>query len=533
MINCDSLSLRFGDRKLFDDVSLRFVAGNCYGLIGANGAGKSTFLKILAGEITPSTGSVTAGPLERIATLQQDHFLYDDVDVIRTVMMGHSELIKVMEEREAIYAKADFGEADGDRAADLEAAFAVLSGWEAESNAAVLLSGLGVPTALHGRTMRDLVDKDKVKVLLAQVLFGNPDILLLDEPTNHLDIEAIGWLEDFILGFEKTVIVVSHDRHFLNTVCTHMADIDFGKITLFTGNYDFWYESSQLAQRLLEEKNKRMEDKAADLKAFIARFSANKSKSKQATSRRKLLDKLTLDDIRPSSRKYPFFGFKPAREPGDIILKVSNLSMSREGAILFKGANLTVGNKDRICLTGANENAVTAFFRIIANELKPDSGEYSWGITTSTALFPKDNAEYFSGRNATIFEWMQRFSDEQSESFMRGFLGRFLFSGDDIQKKVSVLSGGERVRCMFGKIILTNSNVLLLDGPTNHLDLEAITALNNALLKFPGVILFSSHDHEFNQSLATRVVEVTEKGLVDFDMNYDDYLEQKKAGKAR
>ena len=533
MLNCDKVSLRYGDRKLFDEVSLRFVAGNCYGLIGANGAGKSTFLKVLSGEIPPSTGAIAVGSEERIATLKQDHFLFDDADVIRTVLMGHAELIKVMEEREAIYAKEDFGEKDGDRAADLEAVFANLNGWEAESNAAILLSGLGVPASIHGKTMRELADKDKVKVLLAQALFGNPDILLLDEPTNHLDIEAIGWLEDFIMGVDKTVIVVSHDRHFLNTVCTHMADIDYGKITLFTGNYDFWYESSQLAQRLMDEKNKKMEEKAADLKAFIARFSANKSKSKQATSRRRLLEKLTLDDIRPSSRKYPFFGFKPAREPGDLILKVTGLTKSSDGAVLFKPSSLTVGNKDRICVTGSNENAVTAFFKIICGELKPDGGEFSWGVTTTQAYFPKDNAEYFSGKNVSIFDWMQNFSEEKSESFIRGFLGRFLFSGDDVNKKIGVLSGGERVRCLFGKIILTNSNVLILDGPTNHLDLEAITALNNALLKFPGVILFSSHDHEFNQSLATRVVEINPTGLADFPMTYDEYLEQKKTAKGK
>jgi len=528
MITCENLSLSFGGRKLFEDVSLKFVPGNCYGVIGANGAGKSTFLKVLSGIIAPTHGTVSITPRERIATLKQDHFMFDDEEVLRTVLMGHSELMAVIKEREAIYAKEEFTEADGDRASDLETQFTDLEGWEAESNAAILLSGLGISTDLHNKKMRELVDGDKVKVLLAQALFGKPDVLLLDEPTNHLDIDAIEWLEDFIMAFEKTVIVVSHDRHFLNTVCTHMADIDFGRITLFTGNYDFWYESSQLAQRMIEEKHKKLEEKAQDLKAFIARFSANKSKSRQATSRRKLLDKLTLDDIRPSSRKYPFFGFKPNREPGDQILKCNNLSKSVEGSLLFKNGNLTVDKGNRICFVGDNEIAISAFYKLIAGELTPDSGDHSWGITTSQAYFPKDNAEYFADKNLSLIDWMRQYSEEKAETFIRGFLGRFLFSGDDATKKVGVLSGGEKVRCIFGKIVLTGANILILDGPTNHLDLESITALNNALIRFPGVILFSSHDHEFNQSLANRVVEITENGFIDYRMTYDEFLAEKK-----
>ena len=531
MITCENLSLSFGGRKLFDDVTLKFVPGNCYGVIGANGAGKSTFLKVLSGVIAPSHGTVSVTPKERIATLKQDHFMFDEEEVLRVVLMGHAELMQVIKDREAIYAKEEFTEEDGDKASDLETLFTDLDGWEAESNAAILLTGLGIPTALHNKKMRELADGEKVKVLLAQSLFGKPDILLLDEPTNYLDIEAIEWLEDFIMAFEKTVIVVSHDRHFLNTVCTHMADIDFGKITLFTGNYDFWYESSQLAQRMIEEKTKKVEEKAQELKAFIARFSANKSKSRQATSRRKLLDKLTLDDIRPSSRKYPFFGFKPNREPGDQILKCNNLSKTLDGTLLFKNGNLVVDKGNRICVVGESEIAVSNFYKMIANELKPDTGDFSWGITTTQAYFPKDNAQYFNDKTTTLIDWMRQYSEEKAETFIRGFLGRFLFSGEDATKKVGVLSGGEKVRCMFGKIVLTGANVLLLDGPTNHLDLESITALNNALMRFPGVILFSSHDHEFNQSLANRVVEITENGFVDHRMTYDEYLAEKKKTK--
>ncbi|MFM8313948.1 MAG: ABC-F family ATP-binding cassette domain-containing protein [Deltaproteobacteria bacterium] len=531
MITCENLSLSFGGRKLFEDVSLKFVPGNCYGVIGANGAGKSTFLKILSGVISPTSGTVSVTPGERIATLKQDHFIFDDEEVLRTVLMGHNELMAVIKERETIYAKEEFTEEDGDRASELETLFTDLEGWEAESNAAILLSGLGIPTDLHNKKMRELADGDKVKVLLAQALFGKPDILLLDEPTNHLDVDAIEWLEDFIMAFEKTVIVVSHDRHFLNTVCTHMADIDFGKITLFTGNYDFWYESSQLAQRMLEEKNKKLEDKAQELKAFIARFSANKSKSRQATSRRKLLDKLTLDDIRPSSRKYPFFGFKPNREPGDQILKCNNLSKTLDGVQLFSPSQLVIDKGNRVCVVGENEIAVSTFYKLITGELKPDTGDFSWGITTTQAYFPKDNAEYFCDKNLSLIDWMRQYSEEKAETFIRGFLGRFLFSGDDATKKVGVLSGGEKVRCMFGKIVLTGANVLLLDGPTNHLDLESITALNNALIRFPGIILFSSHDHEFNQSLANRVLEITEKGFVDHRMTYDEYLAEKRKKK--
>lgn len=524
MISVEKLSLSFGGRKLFEDVNIKFVPGNCYGLIGANGAGKSTFLKILSGEVSPSTGTVSITPGERISVLKQDHFVYDEKEVLNTVMIGQPELMKLLEEREALYAKEEFTDADGDRASELETEFGEIGGWEAESNAAILLDGLGIATDLHKKKLKELTGSQKVKVLLAQALFGNPDILLLDEPTNHLDIAAIKWLEDFIMAFEKTVIVVSHDRHFLNVVCTHMADIDYSKIQIYTGNYDFWYESSQLALRMQEEKNKKMEEKATELKAFIARFSANKSKSKQATSRRKLLDKLTLDDIKPSSRRYPFAGFKAGREVGDQILKVNNLSKKVEGVTLFEKVSFEIDKGNKIVIVGKNEVAISNLFKILAGEVKPDTGDFSWGITTSQAFFPKDNAEYFQNSNLTLVDWLRQFTEDKSETFVRGFLGRMLFSGEDALKQVKVLSGGERVRCMLARMMLSSANVLLLDGPTNHLDLESITAVNNGLIRFGGIVLFSSHDHQFNETIANRVLELTPTGIVDYRMTYDEYL---------
>jgi ATPase subunit of ABC transporter with duplicated ATPase domains len=524
MISTEKVSLRFGARTLFEDVSLKFVPGNCYGVIGANGAGKSTFLKILAGQISPDTGAVALTPGERLAYLRQDHFAYDDVEVLKTVIMGKPELHKVMEERDALYAKPDFADTDGDRAAELEELFGDLNGYEAESDAAILLAGVGIGTDLHAKKMRELTGADKVKVLLAQALFGHPDVLLLDEPTNHLDIKAIRWLEEFIAGFEKTVIVVSHDRHFLNQVCTHMVDIDFGKIQVFTGNYDFWYESSQLALRMQTEKNRRMEEKAAELKTFIARFSANASKSKQATSRKKLLEKLTLDDIKPSSRRYPFVGFKPDREAGDQLLKVRGLSKTIDGERVLNEVTFELNKGDKVAFVGPNDVARTTLFKILAGELKPDSGDFAWGVTTSQAYFPKDNADYFKNPDVNLVDWLRQYSAEQSETFIRGFLGRMLFSGDEALKKVNVLSGGEKVRCMLARMMLGGANVLILDEPTNHLDLESITAVNNGLIKFSGTVLFATHDHQFNQTVANRVIEITPRGIIDHQKTYDEYL---------
>lgn len=527
MLSTENLSLSFGGRKLFEDVNLRFVPGNCYGVIGANGAGKSTFLKILSGEITPSSGTVSITPGERIGVLKQDHFEFDDYQVLRTVLKGHTKLFSIIEERERLYAKDDMTDEEGERVSDLEMEFTDLNGWEAESDAGTLLSGLGIPDSLHDKKMRELKDGEKVKVLLAQALFGKPDILLLDEPTNHLDAHAIRWLEDFISRFEKTVLVVSHDRHFLNMVCTHMVDIDYSKMTIYSGNYDFWYESSQLALKLQEEKNKRAEDKVADLKAFIARFSANKSKSRQATSRRKLLEKITPEEIKPSTRRYPFVGFKPEREPGDLILTIKDLKIVQDGTTLLEKGNLVVDKGDKIAFVGNNEIAITALFQVLAGELKPDTGSLAWGITTSQAYFPKDNAEFFKNSDLNLIDWLRQYSTEKSESFIRGFLGRMLFSGDEAMKKVKVLSGGEKVRCMLSRMMLTSANVLILDGPTNHLDLESITSVNNGLIRFNGIVLFSSHDHQFNETIANRVVEVTPQGFVDFKMSYEEYLDKK------
>ncbi|MFT4412319.1 ABC-F family ATP-binding cassette domain-containing protein [Fredinandcohnia humi] len=526
MITVTNVSLRYGDRKLFEDVNIKFTPGNCYGLIGANGAGKSTFLKILSGEIDPQTGDVHMTPGERLAVLKQNHFEYEEHEVLKVVIMGHARLYEVMQEKDAIYMKADFTDEDGMRAAELEGEFAELNGWEAESEAAILLKGLGISEDLHTKKMADITGSEKVKVLLAQALFGKPDVLLLDEPTNHLDIKAIQWLEEFLINFENTVIVVSHDRHFLNKVCTHMADLDFGKIQIYVGNYDFWYESSQLALRMTQDANKKKEEKIKELQNFIARFSANASKSKQATSRKKLLEKISLDDIKPSSRRYPFVGFTPEREIGNDLLRVEGLTKTIDGVKVLDNVSFIMNKGDKIALVGKSEIAITTLFKILMGEMEADSGSYKWGVTTSQAYFPKDNTKYFEGDEPTLVDWLRQFSpNDQSESFLRGFLGRMLFSGEEVLKKPSVLSGGEKVRCMLSKMMLSGSNVLLLDDPTNHLDLESITALNNGLIAFKGSMLFTSHDHQFVQTIANRIIEITPNGLIDKQMTYDEYLE--------
>jgi ATPase subunit of ABC transporter with duplicated ATPase domains len=526
MITVSNVGLRYGDRKLFEDVNIKFTPGNCYGLIGANGAGKSTFIKILSGEIEAQSGTVQLGPDERLAVLKQNHFEYEEEEVLKVVVMGHTRLYEVMQEKDAIYMKADFTDEDGMKAAELEGEFAELNGWEAESEAAILLKGLGIEEDLHTKKMADISAAEKVKVLLAQALFGKPDVLLLDEPTNHLDIKAIQWLEEFLINFENTVIVVSHDRHFLNKVCTHIADLDFGKIQIYVGNYDFWYESSQLAQKMSQDTNKKKEEKIKELQNFIARFSANASKSKQATSRKKLLDKITLDDIRPSSRKYPYVGFTPEREIGNDLLRVEGISKTIDGVKIIDNISFIMNKDDKIALVGANETAKTTLFKILMGELEADSGTYKWGVTTSQAYFPKDNSKYFENSEVTLVDWLRQFSpQDDSESFLRGFLGRMLFSGEEVLKKASVLSGGEKVRCMLSKMMLSGSNVLLLDEPTNHLDLESITALNNGLINFKGSMIFASHDHQFIQSIANRIIELTPKGMIDKQMAYDEYLE--------
>ena len=526
MITVSNVGLRFGDRKLFEDVNIKFTPGNCYGLIGANGAGKSTFLKILSGDLEPQQGNVSMGPGERLAVLKQNHFEYEDTEVIQVVIMGHARLYEVMQEKDAIYMKADFTDEDGMRAAELEGEFAELNGWEAEPEAAILLKGLGIPEELHNKKMAELDGGEKVKVLLAQALFGQPDVLLLDEPTNHLDIKAIQWLEEFLINFENTVIVVSHDRHFLNKVCTHIADLDFGKIQLYVGNYDFWYESSQLAQKLTAESNKKKEEKIKELQAFVARFSANASKSKQATSRKKLLEKITLDDIKPSSRRYPYVHFTPDREIGNDLLRVEGLSKTIDGEKVLNNISFTMNKDDKIALLGANDNAKSVLFKILMGEMEADEGTFKWGITTSQSYFPKDNSEFFENSDLTLVEWLRQFSpQDESESFLRGFLGRMLFSGEEVMKKASVLSGGEKVRCMLSKMMLSGANVLLLDEPTNHLDLESITAVNNGMINFKGSMIFTSHDHQFIQTIANRIIEITPDGLIDKQMTYDEYLE--------
>ncbi|QKS71199.1 ATP-binding cassette domain-containing protein [Paenalkalicoccus suaedae] len=529
MLQATDVSLRFGDKKLFEEVNIKFNPGNCYGLIGANGAGKSTFLKILSGELEPQTGNVSLGKNERLAVLKQDHFAYEDEVVLDTVMIGHERLYEVMKEKDAIYMKPDFSDEDGMRAAELEGEFAEMNGYEAESDAAVLLQGLGIADELHQAKMSELTEGQKVKVLLAQALFGSPDVLLLDEPTNGLDIEAITWLEDFLASFENTVIVVSHDRHFLNNVCTHIADLDFSKIQIYVGNYDFWYESSQLAQKMAQERNKKKEEKIDELKSFVARFSANASKSKQATSRKKLLDKIELEDIRPSSRKYPYIAFKPEREIGNDVLVVENISKTVDGKQLLNNVSFSLNREDKVALVGSNEQAKTLLMQILMGEVEPDSGSFKWGLTTTQSYFPKDNSEFFENSNdPSLIDWLRPYSPEdQSESFIRGFLGRMLFSGEEAKKSPSVLSGGEKVRCMLSKMMLSGSNVLLLDEPTNHLDLESITALNNGLIQFKGVLMFASHDHQFNQSIANRIIDIQDEGVIDKEMTYDEYVASK------
>ena len=532
MITVSNVSLRFADRKLFEDVNIKFTPGNCYGLIGANGAGKSTFLKILSGEIEPSTGDIHITPGERLAVLKQNHFEYEEFPVLETVIMGHTQLYKVMQEKNAIYMKEDFSDEDGMRAAELEGEFAELNGWEAESEAAILLKGLGIGEDLHDKKLSELTGAEKVKVLLAQALFGQPDILLLDEPTNHLDLKAIQWLENFLMNFENTVIVVSHDRHFLNKVCTHMADLDFGKIQLYVGNYDFWYESSQLALKLTQDANKKKEEKVKELQNFIARFSSNASKAKQATSRKKLLDKITLDDIRPSSRRYPFVGFTPEREVGNDLLTVEGLSKTIDGEKVLDNVYFTLNKGDKVAFIGRNDIAMTTLFKILMGEMEPDSGSFKWGVTTSQSYFPRDNSKYFENSDYNLVEWLRQFSpQDESESFLRGFLGRMLFSGEEVKKNVSVLSGGEKVRCMLSKMMLSGANVITLDDPTNHLDLESITALNNGLIAFKGTILFTSHDHKFVQTIANRIIEVTPNGVIDKEATYDEFLENEELQK--
>ncbi|OLS37666.1 ABC transporter ATP-binding protein [Alkalihalophilus pseudofirmus] len=529
MITVTNVGLQYGDRKLFEEVNIKFTPGNCYGLIGANGAGKSTFLKILSGEIEPQQGDVHMKPGQRLAVLKQNHFEYEEYEVLQTVIMGHARLYQVMQEKDAIYMKEDFSDEDGIKAAELEGEFAELNGWEAESEAAILLKGLGIQEDLHSKKMADLTGSEKVKVLLAQTLFGEPDVLLLDEPTNHLDLQAIQWLEEFLINFENTVIVVSHDRHFLNKVCTHIADLDFGKIQIYVGNYDFWYESSQLALKMAQDQNKKKEEKIKELQNFVARFSANASKSKQATSRKKLLDKISLDDIKPSSRKYPYVHFQPEREIGNDLLRVEGLTKTIDGEKVLNNVSFTMNKDDKIALVGTNEIAKTVLFKILAGEMEPDSGSYKWGVTTSQAYFPKDNSEYFEGCDLNLVNWLRQYSPEDdSETFLRGFLGRMLFSGEEVLKKASVLSGGEKVRCMLSKMMLSGANVLLLDEPTNHLDLESITAVNNGLIAFKGSMIFSSHDHQFNESIANRIIELTEDGLIDKQMTYNEFLEYKK-----
>lgn len=524
MISVSNLSLRYGKRILFDDVNVKFTEGNCYGIIGANGAGKSTFLKILSGEIESTTGQVAMSKGMRMAVLKQNHFEFDEFPVLQTVLMGYKKLWDVMHEKDAIYAKPDFSDADGVRASELESEFAEMDGWNAESDAASILSSLGIKEDRHYSLLNELNGGEKVKVLLAQALFGNPDILLLDEPTNDLDVETIGWLEDFLADFKNIVIVVSHDRHFLDAVCTHVADIDFGKIQLFAGNYTFWYESSQLALRQRNDQNKKNEEKRKDLMSFIERFSANVAKSRQATSRKKMLEKLNVEDIKPSNRKYPGIQFTQEREAGDQIFEVKNLSKVNDGNILFADVHFAVNKGDKIAILSKDSLAITSFFEIINGEMAADTGEYKWGVTITKTYLPNDNNRYFSGVDANLIDWLRQFSEEKDESFVRGFLGRMLFSGEESLKKASVLSGGEKMRCMISRMILSKANLLVLDEPTNHLDLESITAFNNGLKDYKGTVLFSSHDHEFVQTVANRIIELTPKGIIDRQMPYDEYI---------
>ncbi len=523
MITVNNLSLRYGERKLFENVNLKFTPGNCYGVIGANGAGKSTFLKILSGEMEPNTGEVSLSPNSRISVLKQDQFQYDNKQVLDTVIMGNKRLFEIICEKDALYSKENFLDEDGIKAAELEAEFSDMNGWEAESEASSILQGLGIMTNLHNKLTGELSGGEKVKILLAQALFGRPEILLLDEPTNNLDIKSITWLEEFLINFEGIVIVVSHDRYFLNKVCTNMVDIDFGKIKLYVGNYDFWYQSSQLALQMIKDQNKKKEEKIKELQEFIQRFSANASKSRQATSRKKLLEKITLDDIEPSTRRYPFVGFKPEREVGNDILFVDTITKAFDGEKVLNNISFTVSKGDKIVFLG-NEVASTALFKILMEEIQPDEGNFKWGITITKSYFPKDNSEFFDGIEINLIDWMRQFSEEKSESYLRGFLGKMLFSGEEALKQAKVLSGGERVRCMLSKMMLSHSNFLIFDQPTNHLDLESITALNNGLIDYPSNILFTSHDHQFIQTIANRIIVLTNDGIIDKRMSYDEYL---------
>ncbi len=532
MIQSANVTLRLGKKALFEDVNIKFTEGNCYGLIGANGAGKSTFLKILAGEIEPSKGEIIITPGQRLSFLKQDHFQYDSYVVLDTVIMGNERLYAIMKEKEEIYAKADFTEEDGIKASELEAEFAAMDGWEAESGAATLLNGLGIPVDIHSKKMSELPANEKIKVLLAQALFGNPDILLLDEPTNHLDLEAIRWLEEFLINFDNTVIVVSHDRYFLNKVCTHIADIDYAKIQLYAGNYDFWYESSQLMIKQMKEANKKKEEKIKELQTFIQRFSANASKSKQATSRKHALEKIQLDEMKPSSRKYPYIDFRPDREIGNEVLTVEHISKTIDGVKVLDDISFIIGREDKVAFVGSDTIANTTLFKILAGELEPDSGSFKWGVTTSFSYFPKDNTELFN-TSETIVDWLMPFSPEKDPTYVRGFLGRMLFPGEDGVKKVNVLSGGERVRVMLSKMMILGSNVLIIDEPTAHLDMESITSLNNGLIKFPGVVLFTSQDHQFIQTIANRIMEITPGGLIDKITTYDEYLDSDEMARKR
>ena len=532
MISANGITLRLGKKALFEDVNIKFTPGNCYGLIGANGAGKSTFLKILSGQIEPTNGDVVITLGERLSFLEQDHFKYDAYTVLDTVIMGNARLYGIMKEKDAIYAKPDFTEEDGIKAADLEGEFANMNGWEAESDAAALLNGLGVDTEHHYTLMSDMPSNLKVKVLLAKALFGNPDILLLDEPTNHLDLDAIAWLEEFLINFENTIIVVSHDRYFLNKVCTMIADIDYGKIQLYAGNYDFWYESSQLMVRQMKEANRKKEEKIKELQEFIQRFSANASKSKQATSRKRALEKIELDDIKPSSRKYPYIDFRPNREIGNEVLTVENLSKTIDGEKILDNISFVLNREDKVALVGPNEKAKTVLFKILAGEMEPDSGSYKWGLTTTQSYFPKDNTKDFSG-DETIVDWLTKYSEIKDATYVRGFLGRMLFAGEDGVKKVNVLSGGEKVRCMLSKLMISGANVLILDEPTDHLDMESITALNTGLEKFKGVLIFSSRDHQVVQTTANRIMEIINGSLIDKITTYDEYLDSDEMARKR
>jgi len=529
LISTSNLSVQFGGRKLFDEVDIKFTPGNCYGIIGPNGAGKSTFLKILTGEMDSTSGEVIIDKGKRLSFLKQDHFAYEDEEVLNVVMMGHAKLYDIMKQKEKLYSKEEFTEEDGILASELEGEFAELDGWDAETNAEKFLIGLGIGPDLHHKLMKELTEPEKVKVLLAQAIFGNPDILLLDEPTNGLDLHAVKWLEDFLMDLENTtVLVVSHDRHFLNKVCTHIADIDYGKIKMFVGNYDFWYESNQLMQELIRNQNKKMEQKKKELQDFIARFSANASKSKQATSRKKQLEKLQFEDMQVSNRKYPYIEFKPDREAGNNLLKVENLSKTIDGEKIFENVSFTINTGDKVVLLSRNDIAKTTLLQILAGEMEPDSGTYEWGITTSQSYFPKDNSEYFENVDLSLIDWLRQFSKDQDEQYVRGFLGRMLFSGEEAKKSAKVLSGGEKVRCMLSRMMLSGANVLMLDNPTDHLDLESITSLNKSLERFDGTVLFTTHDHEFIQTVATKIIEITPNGILEKEMEYDDYLNDEK-----